>query len=62
MVVVSRARWRCAPSGSCTAQPATTATGAQARRSGVTVSSPVHTGTAALRATPSGQDNARCAQ
>ncbi|KJK41073.1 chitinase [Streptomyces variegatus] len=30
--------------------------------SGATVSSPVHTGTAALRATPSGQDNARCAQ
>ncbi|MEU2913738.1 chitinase [Streptomyces massasporeus] len=30
--------------------------------SGTTVSSPAHTGTAALRATPSGQDNARCAQ
>ncbi|CAL9299045.1 chitinase [Streptomyces sp. SudanB52_2052] len=30
--------------------------------SGTTVSSPVHTGTAALRATPSGQDNARCTQ
>ncbi|MFJ2965310.1 chitinase [Streptomyces collinus] len=30
--------------------------------SGTTVSSPVRTGTAALRATPSGQDNARCAQ
>ncbi|MFI8105516.1 chitinase [Streptomyces sp. NPDC086023] len=30
--------------------------------SGTTVSSPVHTGTAALKATPSGQDNARCAQ
>ncbi|MDQ0715887.1 chitinase [Streptomyces luteogriseus] len=30
--------------------------------SGTTVSSPVHTGTAALQATPSGQDNARCAQ
>ncbi|MFF8014436.1 glycosyl hydrolase family 18 protein [Streptomyces sp. NPDC007929] len=30
--------------------------------SGTTVSSPVHTGTAALRATPAGQDNARCAQ
>jgi chitinase len=30
--------------------------------SGTTVASPVRTGTAALRATPSGQDNARCAQ
>ncbi|CAL9567092.1 Exochitinase 1 [Streptomyces sp. enrichment culture] len=30
--------------------------------SGATVSSPVHGGTAALRATPSGQDNARCSQ
>ncbi|MEV3989404.1 glycoside hydrolase family 18 protein [Streptomyces sp. NPDC049837] len=30
--------------------------------SGATVSSPVHGGSAALRATPSGQDNARCAQ
>ncbi|MFI9750597.1 chitinase [Streptomyces collinus] len=30
--------------------------------SGTTVSSPVRTGTAALQATPSGQDNARCAQ
>ncbi|WP_031068529.1 chitinase [Streptomyces sp. NRRL S-118] len=30
--------------------------------SGTTVSSPVHAGTAALRATPGGQDNARCAQ
>jgi chitinase len=30
--------------------------------SGTTVSSPVHTGTAALKATPAGQDNARCAQ
>ncbi|MFF5311487.1 chitinase [Streptomyces massasporeus] len=30
--------------------------------SGTTVSSPVRTGAAALRATPSGQDNARCAQ
>jgi chitinase len=30
--------------------------------SGTTVSSPVHAGTAALRGTPSGQDNARCAQ
>ncbi|MFI2505688.1 chitinase [Streptomyces sp. NPDC018972] len=30
--------------------------------SGTTVSSPVHGGTAALRATPAGQDNARCAQ
>ncbi|MFI9495385.1 MULTISPECIES: chitinase [Streptomyces] len=30
--------------------------------SGTTVSSPVHGGTAALKATPSGQDNARCAQ
>ncbi|QCD57950.1 chitinase [Streptomyces hawaiiensis] len=30
--------------------------------SGTTVSSPVRTGTAALRATPSGQDNARCSQ
>jgi chitinase len=30
--------------------------------SGTTVSSPVHGGTAALRATPSGQDNARCSQ
>ncbi|MFJ4535879.1 chitinase [Streptomyces tibetensis] len=30
--------------------------------SGTTVPSPVRTGTAALRATPSGQDNARCAQ
>ncbi|MEV3974034.1 glycoside hydrolase family 18 protein [Streptomyces sp. NPDC050698] len=30
--------------------------------SGTTVSSPVHSGSAALRATPSGQDNARCAQ
>ncbi|WMD03859.1 chitinase [Streptomyces sp. FXY-T5] len=30
--------------------------------SGTTVSSPVHTGTAALQATPAGQDNARCAQ
>ncbi|MFJ7177194.1 chitinase [Streptomyces massasporeus] len=30
--------------------------------SGTAVSSPVRTGTAALRATPSGQDNARCAQ
>ncbi|MEW2076109.1 chitinase [Streptomyces sp. NPDC012403] len=30
--------------------------------SGTTVSSPVHGGTAALRATPAGQDNARCTQ
>ncbi|MEU9224494.1 glycosyl hydrolase family 18 protein [Streptomyces massasporeus] len=30
--------------------------------SGTTVSSPVRTGAAALQATPSGQDNARCAQ
>ncbi|MDJ0460135.1 glycoside hydrolase family 18 protein [Streptomyces sp. H27-C3] len=30
--------------------------------SGATVSSPVHGGTAALRATPSGQDNAKCSQ
>ncbi|MFF8288110.1 chitinase [Streptomyces sp. NPDC016309] len=30
--------------------------------SGATVSSPVHGGTAALKATPGGQDNARCAQ
>ncbi|GGT87373.1 chitinase [Streptomyces coeruleorubidus] len=30
--------------------------------SGTTVSSPVRTGTAALKATPAGQDNARCAQ
>ncbi|MFF5371409.1 chitinase [Streptomyces sp. NPDC013187] len=30
--------------------------------SGATVSSPVRTGAAALRATPSGQDNARCSQ
>ncbi|NEY36232.1 chitinase [Streptomyces sp. PRKS01-65] len=30
--------------------------------SGTTVSSPVHGGSAALKATPSGQDNARCAQ
>ncbi|PPS77860.1 MULTISPECIES: chitinase [Streptomyces] len=30
--------------------------------SGTTVPSPVRTGTAALRATPSGQDNARCSQ
>ncbi|MFE9027153.1 chitinase [Streptomyces iakyrus] len=30
--------------------------------SGATVSSPVRTGTAALRATPAGQDNARCTQ
>lgn len=30
--------------------------------SGTTVSSPAHAGSAALRATPSGQDNARCAQ
>ncbi|MET9830663.1 glycoside hydrolase family 18 protein [Streptomyces sp. NPDC006385] len=30
--------------------------------SGTTVSSPAHGGTAALRATPAGQDNARCAQ
>ncbi|MFI7408897.1 chitinase [Streptomyces sp. NPDC049627] len=30
--------------------------------SGTTVSSPVHSGTAALKATPAGQDNARCAQ
>lgn len=30
--------------------------------SGATVSSPVHGGTAALRATPAGQDNARCTQ
>ncbi|MFI6806894.1 chitinase [Streptomyces luteogriseus] len=30
--------------------------------SGTTVSSPVHTGTTALQATPAGQDNARCAQ
>lgn len=30
--------------------------------SGSTVSSPVHGGTAALRATPAGQDNARCTQ
>ncbi|MEU7282592.1 glycoside hydrolase family 18 protein [Streptomyces sp. NPDC045431] len=30
--------------------------------SGTTVSSPVHGGTAALKATPGGQDNARCAQ
>ncbi|MFF9684984.1 chitinase [Streptomyces sp. NPDC014623] len=30
--------------------------------SGVTVSSPVHGGTSALKATPAGQDNARCTQ
>ncbi|MCK1823355.1 glycoside hydrolase family 18 protein [Streptomyces sp. XM83C] len=30
--------------------------------SGTTVSSPVHGGTAALKATPSGQDNAKCTQ
>ncbi|MEU2384428.1 glycoside hydrolase family 18 protein [Streptomyces sp. NPDC012461] len=30
--------------------------------SGTTVSSPVHGGTAALQATPAGQDNARCSQ
>ncbi|MET9681487.1 chitinase [Streptomyces coeruleorubidus] len=30
--------------------------------SGTAVSSPVHTGTAALKATPAGQDNARCSQ
>ncbi|MFC7990084.1 chitinase [Streptomyces pilosus] len=30
--------------------------------SGTTVSSPVHGGTSALKATPAGQDNARCAQ
>ncbi|WP_345660494.1 glycoside hydrolase family 18 protein [Streptomyces venetus] len=30
--------------------------------SGTAVSSPVHTGTAALKATPAGQDNARCGQ
>jgi chitinase len=30
--------------------------------SGTTVSSPVHTGAAALKATPAGQDNARCTQ
>ncbi|MFC8918272.1 chitinase [Streptomyces sp. NPDC057116] len=30
--------------------------------SGATVSTPVHGGTAALRATPAGQDNARCSQ
>ncbi|QTE00594.1 chitinase [Streptomyces cyanogenus] len=30
--------------------------------SGTTVTSPVHGGTAALKATPSGQDNARCTQ
>ncbi|MFH9061865.1 chitinase [Streptomyces coeruleorubidus] len=30
--------------------------------SGTTVSSPVHAGTAALKATPAGQDNARCSQ
>ncbi|MGW2084763.1 carbohydrate binding domain-containing protein [Streptomyces sp. NPDC001880] len=30
--------------------------------SGTTVSSPVHGGTAALKATPSGQDTARCTQ
>lgn len=30
--------------------------------SGTTVSSPVHGGTSALKATPSGQDNARCTQ
>ncbi|MEV5430065.1 glycoside hydrolase family 18 protein [Streptomyces sp. NPDC052701] len=30
--------------------------------SGTTVSSPVHSGSAALKATPSGQDNARCSQ
>lgn len=30
--------------------------------SGTTVTSPVHGGTAALRATPAGQDNARCTQ
>lgn len=30
--------------------------------SGTTVSSPVHTGAGALKATPAGQDNARCAQ
>ncbi|MEV0226859.1 glycoside hydrolase family 18 protein [Streptomyces sp. NPDC050704] len=30
--------------------------------SGATVSSPVHGGTAALKATPAGQDNAKCAQ
>ncbi|WP_164716084.1 glycoside hydrolase family 18 protein [Streptomyces sp. WAC 06738] len=29
---------------------------------GTTVASPVHSGTAALRATPAGQDNARCTQ
>lgn len=36
VVVSSRIRFRCAPSGSCTAHPINTATGAQARRSGVT--------------------------
>ena len=30
--------------------------------SGTTVSSPVHSGSAALKATPAGQDNARCTQ
>ncbi|WP_409469968.1 chitinase [Streptomyces sp. HC307] len=30
--------------------------------SGTTVSSPVHSGTSALKATPAGQDNARCSQ
>ncbi|MGW1543361.1 chitinase [Streptomyces sp. NPDC002309] len=30
--------------------------------SGTTVSSPVHTGASALKATPAGQDNARCSQ
>ncbi|MGV9938106.1 chitinase [Streptomyces sp. NPDC003401] len=30
--------------------------------SGTTVTSPVHSGTAALKATPAGQDNARCTQ
>ncbi|WP_405978351.1 chitinase [Streptomyces sp. NBC_00158] len=30
--------------------------------SGTTVSTPVHSGTSALRATPAGQDNARCSQ
>ncbi len=36
VVVVSRVSWRCAWSGSCRAHPMSTATGAQARRSGVT--------------------------
>ncbi|MGC5412691.1 carbohydrate binding domain-containing protein, partial [Streptomyces sp. DT225] len=30
--------------------------------SGTTVSSPVHGGTSALKATPAGQDNAKCSQ